>query len=29
VSAGSKIARALGIAVLGAEADIEADDDES
>jgi 4-carboxymuconolactone decarboxylase len=29
VSAGSKIVRALGIAVLGAEADLEADDDES
>jgi alkylhydroperoxidase/carboxymuconolactone decarboxylase family protein YurZ len=29
VSAGSKIARALGIAVLGAEADVEANDDES
>ena len=28
VSAGSKIGRALGIAVLGAEADAEADDDE-
>jgi 4-carboxymuconolactone decarboxylase len=29
VSAGTKIARALGIAVLGAEADVEANDDES